>query len=63
LILHLSQECFDPLDFKPPEFSCAGPLLHPVAVGRDFLGQFHPPCLVLAGSPERDLKCVGAFFF
>lgn len=35
-ILHLGQECFDPLDFKPPEFRCTGPLLHPIAVGRDF---------------------------
>jgi hypothetical protein len=62
-IIHLGQEYFDPLDFKTPEFGCAGPLLHPVAVAREFRGHFHPPRLVLAGSPECDLKCIGASLF
>ena len=48
---------------SPPEFRCTGPRLHPFAVVRDFWGHFHPSCLVLAGSPERDLKCVGTSFF
>jgi hypothetical protein len=50
------QKRLDPLDFEPPEFRGAGPLLHPFRVSGELGGDFHPPVLVLTGHPQRGLK-------
>jgi len=50
------QKRFDPLDFEPPEFGGAGPLLHSFSIRGELGGDFHPSVLIRTGRIERGLK-------